>query len=732
MSPINFSSWKSTRRGVMLGSTGVGVLTLGACAMFKPLIPSLVEVGERQVFNPKYSGSVEPLIWFELSAAQGITLFVPQAEMGQGVLTAIAQLASEELELSLTQLTIKQINSSHPLAPLAGTFGSRSVRSSYRIVRQAAATLREMLRTEAAIQLNVSSTDIESREGRCTVRNDSSKSLDYRQIVEAKKTLWQVPSQLPTLKTRAQFKQIGTSASRVDVLGKLSGNTPFGISARLPNMAFGALVLPARQDVLIVSADVTRATTVPGVIQVVVDIAAQVVGVVASTRVAAQTAAAAIRLQTQGARAIHQTDLEQMVQSVAGVGTVVRKRGDLGSVNASLVDARPMIQSSYRTPLAAHAHLEPLAATVSIVGNVMQAWVPTQDVSMELDRLKKHWGNRYQITVNPMPIGGSFGRKGFQSTVVEASILAQVSQRPVALAWSREQEMRNSFYRHPTHATFRGQCDASGKIQVIEQTLCSGHRSINDREGRYLDKLQTSLEVDASMFTGLFSLYDIPNYRSIMRSVKIPVRTGIWRGVALVANQFAFESFIDELALSVNADPIEFRQKNLLKTDQGTRLDGVLELVKMRSNWGNRVPLGFGRGVACSYFSNTAVAVVVEAGWSDKAIKVSRVTVAIDAGLVVNPAGAKLQAIGSVLMGLSSALYEKLTLKDGAIEQTNFDQYRIIRASERPDQIDVHFVDSPLDPQGLGEPVIGPIAPALANALFMVAKVRYRELPFVT
>ncbi len=722
---MNGLKWKLTRRGMLLGSAGMGVLTLGACAVVKPLIPSLVEFGERKVFNPNYSGSVEPLIWFQLTP-QGITLNVPQAEMGQGVLTVIAQLAAEELEVVPNQLIVKQIDSSHALESMGGTFGSRSVRSSYRIVRQAAATLREMLRAEAAIQLNLPLADIACREGRCLVRGDGSAGRDYRQLIEFKKTAWQVPSQLPALKPRAEFKQIGTNVARLDVVGKVNGTSAFGLSARLPNMAYGALVLPARQDVRIIAADIEKAKTAAGVIQVVVDIAAQVVGVVASSRFAAQMAAQLIRLQTDGGAIIGQAELEKLVLATPGVGTVVRKRGEMGGI-----DTKPVVSANYRTPLAAHAHLEPLTATVSVSGKTIQAWVPTQDVGMELDRLRKHWGSQYQITVNPMPMGGSFGRKGFQSTVVEASVLAQVTQRPVALAWTREQEMRNSFYRQPTHSAFRGQCDTNGKIRLIEQTLCSGHRPIVDSDWNFLDKLQSSLEVDGSMFTGLFSLYDIPNYRSIMRAAKIPVRTGIWRGVALVANQFAFESFIDELAASANVDPLEFRQSNLLKTEQGQRLNGALELAKVQSNWGEKTTAGFGRGVACSYFSNTAVAMVIEAKWIGQTIKVGRVTVAIDAGLVVNPAGAKLQAVGSVLMGLSSAMFEKLTLKNSAVEQSNFDQYRIIRASERPDQVDVYFVDSPLDPQGLGEPVIGPVAPALANALFTATKVRYRELPLI-
>jgi isoquinoline 1-oxidoreductase subunit beta len=695
--------------------------------MVDPLIPSLVEYGEKQAFNPVYEGKNEPLLWFELTATQGISLYVPHAEMGQGVLTAIAQLAAEELEVSVNQLNVIQIDSNHGLKSMAGTFGSRSVRSSYRVVREAAATLREMLRQEAATQMKVPLTEVTCRDGRCTARNDPANARDYRQLIENKRTAWQIPNQRPALKPRTQFSQIGTSPPRVDVLGKLNGVTPFGVSARLPNIAYAALVMPERQDTKIVAADIEKAKLVAGVIQVVVDLKAQVVGVIANSRSVAQSAAVLIRLRTVGDSPINQVALERLVRAAPGYGTVVRKRGDMNTISSSAG-----VASSYRTPLAAHAHLEPLAATVNIAGGKMQAWVATQDVSMELALLKNHWGSRYQITVTPMPMGGSFGRKGFQSTVLQASILAHISQRPIALAWTREQEMRNSFYRHPTNSAFRGSCDANGKIKMIEQTLCSGHRPINDSEWSFIDELQSSLELDASMFTGIFSLYDIPNYRSIIHSVKIPVRTGIWRGVALVANQFAFESFIDELAISVSADPIQFRQSNMLKTEQGIRLNGVLELVKERSNWGAQLEGGFGRGVACSYFSNTAVAIVVEARWINKEIKIGRVTVAIDAGLIVNPAGAKLQAVGSVLMGLSSAMFEKLTLKDGAIEQTNFDQYRIIRASERPERIDVHFVDSPLDPQGLGEPVIGPVAPALANALFTTTKIRYRELPFVT
>jgi isoquinoline 1-oxidoreductase subunit beta len=720
--------WQVSRRGLLLGTTAVGTLALGSCALLKPAIPSLVDFGERQVFAERHNNPTDPLLWFEFSDTEGLVLNVPQAEMGQGVLTVIAQMAAEELEVPMTHLTVRPIPSTHGLRDMAGTFGSRSVRASYVAVRTAAATLREMLRDQAAVQLGVPAETIVCKEGQCQPGDDASRSLSYRQLLTSKTTPWTLPKKPVALKKRADFKLIGTPVQRVDTIGKINGATPFGISARRPNLAFGALVMPSRQGERMVSVDATAAKAMPGVLMVVVDLKTPCVGVVASTRSRAMEAAKAIQWVAQSDPGVHtnQADLERAVTATPGAGVLVRKRGDLTNEATHFETV-----GSYRTPLAAHAHLEPLSATVEVSSAHIEAWVPTQDVTMEAERLQDFWGSNRRVTVHPMPMGGSFGRKGFQSTVLQASILSEAAQRPVALAWTRQQEMQNSFYRHPTHSVFRGRCDAQGKILALEQSLCSGHNAVTRSAWDVLDAIQSSLELDGSMFTGFFSLYDIPRYRAYIRSVPIQVQTGIWRGVALVPNQFAFESFIDELASQANVDAIDFRRNNLMSTAEGERMRAVLSLVKERSGWATPSTDGFGRGVACSFFSNTAVAIVIEAKVQNGVIMVGRITAVIDAGLVVNPAGAQLQATGSILMGLSSALHEKVTLKDGVVHAANFDDYPLLRLAQTPKRIDVFFVDSPLDPRGLGEPVIGPVAPALANALMRATGRRHRELPLV-
>jgi isoquinoline 1-oxidoreductase subunit beta len=722
---MSLVKWRLSRRGLIIGSSALGVLALGSCAAIKPAVPSLVDFGEKISFNPKYSGPTDPLVWFELDQANGVTLFVPNAEMGQGVLTAIAQLAAEELEIQVSQLSVRETNSVHQLKSLSGTFGSRSVRSSYYLVRQAAATLREILRAEAAAQFGVQSKSVICRDGHCSLSEDASRSISYGGLVAARKSPWQLPKEPPRLKERSEFKLVGTPVERVDVLGKIIGKTRYGIHARVDNLAYGAVYMPLKHGALMTKVDSTKASGLTGVLAIVVDLKAQCVGVVANSRTVAQRAVALLVVTEEGGETTNQNQLDTAVTATPATGLLVRKRGNL-----TVDPSQFQLTKEYRTPLAAHAHLEPLSATVSVSNDGIQAWVATQAVGFEEEHLRKHWGDRFKITVEPMPMGGSFGRKGFQSAVVQASILSFAAQRPVALAWTREQEMRNSFYRHPTHSVFRGSCNAQGKITALEQSLCSGHNAVL-KSSWVLDLVQKSLEVDGSMFTGFFSQYAIPNYRAYIRSVPIAVKTGIWRGVALVPNQFAFESFIDELAQHAKIDPIEFRLNNLLATPQAERMRGVLLAVRQMSGWDLPIPEGFSRGVACSFFSNTAVAIVVESKVVNGAITLGRIFSSIDAGLVVNPAGAKLQAIGSIFMGLSSALYEKITLKNGVVEQSNFDDYGILRLSQSPESIEVQFIDSPLDPQGLGEPVIGPVAPALANALSRAIGKRLRELPLV-
>jgi isoquinoline 1-oxidoreductase subunit beta len=747
--------WKMTRRRFLTIGVGAGVLGVGIHAGFKAAIPSIVDQFTTEEGGG--SGSSKPLLWFGVDPQQGVTLYVPKGEMGQGVQSMMAQLAAEELELEPTQLRIVMANSSQGFDSLHGTYASSSTTSLYQPLRQAAANLREMLRSEAAKQLGVDVSEVIAVQGACSVKKNPDRQLEYSKIVAAKIGEWVEPISVE-LKSRKDFIKIGKNTPRVDVLDKILGKSQYGIQARVPNMAFGAVARSPQFGATLRSVNPGNVASMPGVKKVVIDIDNNFAGVVADTRTRAWNALAKLQLEYANGSNINQSELDRLVTAKAGEGTVVRTRGD---VNAAL---NSPVVAAYRTPLAAHAHLEPLTALVDVRQETIEAWVSTQDVSLEVAALEQVFGKNRQITVHGMQMGGSFGRKGNQTAVVEAARLSQAAGIPVQVAWTRKEEMQNSLYRQPSHAVLRGNVDAKGRIVALEHTVASGDITTGIFDLPIVGPiLAAGYQLDPGIFTGLFSPYDIQNYRVHTRLIELPIPTGLWRGLGLFPHVFALESFTDELAHSANLDPIEFRLLNLPNTEQGKRIKAVLQEVKTKSQWTKALPKGTARGVACSFSSNTTVAMVVEVqvgGGSERLksplvmqspptrtntiediglpkpylvpaqqIQVTRVVIAIDPGLVVNPNGAALQARGSVVMGLSSTLIEQVLIENGAVTQQNFDDYPILRLSQTPPQIDVHFVESTLDPQGMGEPVIGPVAAAVANAVFALTGQRLRDLP---
>ena len=713
--------WRTTRRRFLIGSGLLGVLGVGAYFGVQEGRPALADA----FGNSSLGGGAptRPLLWFSVTPNAKVTFHVPKAEMGQGIHSALAQIACEELELELSQLKIAPADSNHGFGRSEYfTFGSSSVSSLFTPLRQAAAGLRELLRLEAARQLGVPLGEVVALRGACFARAAPTSALSYGQIVAARVGEWTELETLPALKPAKAFNLVGRSTPRVDTRAKLTGQPVYGYDARVPGMLYGAVARAPRFGATLKTAEAGAAQTMPGVKSIVLDVKNNFAGVVADTRTRARAALAVLQLTYEGGSTINQDELEALVTAKSGAGVVIKKRGQAGLTGE-------IIEAAYRTPLAAHAHLEPLAALVDFRADTVEAWLPTQAANLEETALKPIVGER-KIIVHQMELGGSFGRKGAQSAAVEAARLSRAAGVPVHVGWTRLEELRHSFYRPPSHTLLRGTLTSQGTIAALEQTTASGDILFGVINLPVLDDpIKNLIGFDFGVLSGLFTPYDIPNYLVRNQRVKLPVPTGAWRGLGLMPNTFALESFMDELALSANTDPLEFRLRHVPDTEDGKRMRRCLEEVATRSDWKTPAPAGHARGIAFSLSTDTAVAMVAEVSVADAQITVHRVTAAVDAGLVVNPANATLQARGSIVMGLSSTLIEKLTVKDGAIEQSNFDDYPILRLKQTPSQIDIHFIPGGDAPFGMGEPVIGPVAAAVANAVFALTAQRLRELP---
>jgi isoquinoline 1-oxidoreductase beta subunit len=659
----------------------------------------------------------EATLWFEIAPDNRVVMYSPKIEMGQGIHTALGQIAAEELEIAWEQLEVRQASTAVGPYDAGGTSGSNSVASLYTPLRETAATMREMLRTEAARQLQVAPSALLLKDGVFTVSSDSSKSLTYGQVVQAV-TTWEVPENPPPLKTSDQFRYIGQPMPRVDFQAKLTGQAIYGYDMRLPGMKYGAVARPPTFSAQLRQVAPGQAAEQPGVVKVVAE--RDFAGVVADSRLQAQAAVAQLALEWDTGRAWQQADIEALISVGQGTGVSVQEVGDA----AGQLRSGSPISAEYRTPLAAHAHLEAQAALADVQADRVRIWVSAQFTEMARTEVAKVLGRRPEtVEVTPTFLGGGFGRKSGVEPAVEAARLSAAAGVPVHVGWTRPEDMRDGYVRPPTHHILRATLNGD-KIQAIEHQQASGHVAF----GFVPAIFEAVVGADFGAWRGARIPYGAEHIHTKAWHNDLPMRTGWWRGLGLMANVFATESFIDELAVSAQVDPLAFRLANLPQTELGARFRKVLETVAERSGWQTPAPNGRARGLACCVDAGTVVAQVAEVSVEAGKIRVHRFTAAVDPGLIINPDGVIAQTQGSIVMGLSSTLLEELTVRDGAYEQANFDSYPILTIKETP-QIEVALLQSGERPFGMGEPPLGPVAAAVANAVFALNGQRLRRLP---
>ena len=719
--------WRMTRRQFLigLGSAG-GALLLGAALGFPHLRRTVLQT---QIMRQNFSAAMpdSPLVWFEITPDNTTHLYIPKAEMGQGIHTALAQIAAEELAVDWEQLVVHQADLARGFEPLLMyTFGSDSVHSLYQPIREAAATLREMLRAEAASQLDQPLAELVADSSAVQHLRDAAVRLTYGEIVANHQGDWEVPEAAVGLKDGADFQYIGQPMPRLDLPDKVLGRAIYGYDVRVPNMLYGVTAHPPRYGATLRRALPNAANTMAGVMAVVIE--EGFAGVVADRRSMARAALEQMTLEWEGGTTLNQDELEQIVTVPEGGGVVIQDEGDVPS---ALQQGTP-VTAEYRTPLAAHATLEPQAAMAEVHPDHITIYASTQAPGTARDFIAEALGRPPEtINVQPTYLGASFGRKTAYDVGVEAARLSAAVGRPVHVGWNMTEEIRYGFKRPLTHHRFRGTLDAQGQVTAIEHQLATPDIVFSFPEmipGGALTTRLLNAEPGGSL--GALILYGhIPHRRMVYHRTPVPVPTSIWRGLGLLANTFALESFIDELAHAAGMDPLAFRLRHLNDDPINQRFRAVLERAAELSTWGDPPPTGRARGLACCYLHGTIMAEVAEVSVEENRIRVHEVTCVADPGLVINPDGARAQAQGSIVMGLSSTLLERLTVENGMIVAGNFDQYPLITLADSPN-ITVDFVESADHPVGgMGEAAIGPIPAAVANAVFALTGQRLRELP---
>jgi isoquinoline 1-oxidoreductase beta subunit len=700
---------------IVLGVGAAGLyagVRLGTPYLRLRLVDFLEESG-----GPPSNIDAPPDAWFEILLDNTVNLYLPKSEMGQGVHTGLAQIAAEELEVDLDQMQVFHAPTTRLVDPV-GTSASNTISSLFIPLLEVAATLRELLRAEAARQLNSQPQDLVLKAGVFSLKTDPGQQRTYGELFQSLDQ-WELPENPPTLKDPSQYRSIGQPFPRVDLPAKVVGKAVYGFDVRVPGMLYGAVARPATIEAKLVSANPGQSANQPGVVQVVTE--DDFAGVVAESREQAYQALTNLELEWDPGRLWQQEEIEALVTVGEGRSVVIQKEGNVYQALAS----GTLIEAEYRTPMAYHAYMEPMAAVADVRSDGVEVWASTQAANRLRGAVADAIQRRQEeIVIHPVYLGGGFGRKIDELAAVEAARLSQAAERPVQVAMSRPEDFKSGFVRPPTHSVLRASLDEYGMILAIEHEASSGEVAFP-----FLPSFMgTVLGADFGSYRGANINYAVSNKQTTAWLAKLPVSTGWWRGLGLMPNTFAVESFIDELANSANLDPLEFRQRHLPDDETGQRLRNALQIAAEEANWGVSLPDGHAHGIAMSYDYGTIMVEIAEASVENDQIRVHKVTAVADPGLVINPDSVIAQTQGAITMGLSATLLEEVLIVDGAFQASNFNQYPLLRNADAPD-IDVVVLSSRQTPSGMGEPPIGPIPAAVANAVFAATGQRLRRLP---
>jgi isoquinoline 1-oxidoreductase subunit beta len=667
-----------------------------------------------------------------------ISLIVAKSEMGQGIRTGLAMILAEEAEVDLNSVTVEQADTRPDLYEHLGTGGSGSTMENFDPLRQAGATVREMMITAAAARWKVPRRQCRASKG-TIVHAVSSRRASYAELVDAASKLPIPAAKTVPLKDESEYKLIGHAYPRVDIPSKTNGSAQFGIDVRVPDMLYAVVARCPTFGGKPASFAATKAKSMPGVRDVFeiprmgadMFAAGGIVVVADSTWNAIKGREALQITWDKGAAASETSDKlrERLVLAAHQPGKQARNDGD---VDAALQKSAKRVEAVYEFPFLAHATMEPMNITVHARGKECEVWAPTQSP----DWVQRTIAQILQIPpektiVHTTLMGGGFGRRYMADFPAEGAQIAKVVGKPVQLVWTREDDMTHDFYRPAACHRMRGALDASGRPTAWYHTLAS--TSIRGYWDPDADP--GSQEVGGAREMP----YAIPNVRLDFNGVYSPVPRAWWRSVENSFNGFAVECFIDELAAAAGKDPVQFRKSLLIKPanwkprsdddPDPARLRGVLELAAEKAAWSKPLPKGKARGVASYSSFGSYIAQVAEVTVTDKSFSIDRIVAAVDCGIAVNPESVRSQAEGAIIYGLSAALKNEITIRDGAVEQTNFDGYDPLRINEAP-PIEVHVVKSSEDCGGMGEPCVPPCAPAVANAVFAASGKRLRKLPF--
>jgi len=718
MNPINDHTLSRRKFLLRTGWIAAGTTILTSCSGLLPVLPTTTAPDAED-------GS----LWIQIVEGGRIRFFCPRMEMGQGASLGLSQIVAEELNIGQADIDCVPVNTGQS-PPFKMTVGSESIALFSFPVAVGAANLRETMRLRAASLANRSVGDVVDATGGFKV---AGQFVGYASLVPPEPEILKVQFDddvpLYFLNAERKERQIGQKWRHQDLASVVTGQRVFSQDVGVPGMLFGDVVRPVSFGATLKSVNTAKASTLPGVVDVVVDEGLNFVGVVATTPTALVAAIEAIEVAWQ-APELDTTPDQLEVSNHRRRGDFEHTLVDDGDTARATAATKITVSGAYSTAFMAHAAMEPRAALASATSASVEVWCGSQDPFFVRDRVADILGrNSNEIVVHTLPMGGGFGGRVLSQPAEEAAILSAKVGRPVKVNWTRETEFQQNYFQPSfSHAIDAG-LDSNGKIAFWRHDFVSSPIIFGLVE-KPLSLLLDAFVADKGTARGAMSPYGAIQTCVRYSDVRTNVPVGAWRGLGAAPNTFAIESMIDELALAAGVDALSFRLQNLGHAQN--RLRAVLQQVKKRSPWAQPNKADTGLGVACSvYKKETSVAVVAEVivDHREKEIKVTRLWCAQDCGLVINPDQVENQILGNLMWGCGLALKERMTFTEGVADQTNFDGYEILRHQEAP-EVSIDLVNDGVGkPVGVGESAFPPVAAAVANAVFAASGVRPRHLP---
>ncbi len=672
--------------------------------------------------------NTSPNAFLRIARDGTVTVQVKHLEFGQGVMTSLPMLVAEELGCDWTKVRAELAPASpayaHTMFGMQMTGGSSSVINSWEQMRMVGATARMMLVSAAASKWKVDAAKCRVENG--VVIGPANQRANFGDLADAANKL--SPPEKIVLKPAKDFTVIGKPTKRIDAASKGNGSARFGLDVTAKQVPNLHVALVKRSPVFggkVKSFNADKVNGVAGVTHVVqVD---NGVAVVAKTFWAAKIGRDALTVEWDfdGVAKPNSAELRKAYLDTAKTPGAIAKAGNVGSLKSAATAAKT-VTAEFELPYLAHAPMEPLNCTVSVAADSCEIWAGTQFQTVDQGAAAQVLGFKpEQVKVNTMLAGGGFGRRANPASdyIREAVDIAKQAKVPVKTIWTREDDIKGGYYRPMVAHRVVASLDSANKISAWDHTIVG--QSI--MTGTAFEPMLVKNGIDPTSVEGVADTpYDIPNLQVSLHTQKHSVPVLWWRSVGHTHTAFAMESMMDDLAKAAGQDPVEFRRQYLAKNP---RVLNVLNTVANRANWGASLPKGRALGVAVHESFGTVCGQVAEVSVEAGKIKVHRVVAVIDCGLAVNPLTISAQVEGAIAFGLSAALYGKVTLKDGVVEQSNFHDYPILRLNEMP-KVDVHIIPGGTSPTGVGEPGTPPIAPAVANAVFALTGKRLRALPF--